>query len=49
MAVEASGAASELVQAVPLRAVGVAAVPLVERICLGSVLCDLVGNRTKRT
>ena len=44
MAVEASGAASELVQVVALLAAGVVAVPLFKRIGLGSVLGYLVAG-----
>ena len=44
MAVEASGAASELVQVVSLLAAGVVAVPLFKRLGLGSVLGYLVAG-----
>ncbi|MFD6319950.1 monovalent cation:proton antiporter-2 (CPA2) family protein [Methylorubrum thiocyanatum] len=44
MAVEASGAASELVQVVALLAAGVIAVPLFKRLGLGSVLGYLVAG-----
>ncbi|MCC0806431.1 potassium transporter [Methylobacterium sp. W2] len=44
MAVEASGAASELVQVVALLAAGVVAVPVFKRIGLGSVLGYLVAG-----
>ncbi|MBB5760706.1 monovalent cation:proton antiporter-2 (CPA2) family protein [Methylorubrum rhodesianum] len=44
MAVEASGAASELVQVVALLAAGVVAVPLFKRLGLGSVLGYLVAG-----
>ena len=44
MAIEASGAASELVQVVALLAAGVVAVPLFKRLGLGSVLGYLVAG-----
>ena len=44
MGVEASGAASELVQVVALLAAGVVAVPLFKRLGLGSVLGYLVAG-----